>query len=199
MVADFLNLDQDNSVVVFCNSCKQSQHFSIELEKKLDMAKLDVDVLNINKSLDKINKFWPIRLFCDDCHSCQGQFCALVTTNALNVSIDKHSVSLQVSFEWRWDLFMYFQERGQGSQQEGIKSTCIFYGNLYLYVYLMGQLLTGCIHDKNEESSANNKVNEFNSAISPWKTNTREGRKKTYPLGPRSKRNLRTLSMNELQ
>ncbi len=60
IVADFLNSDQDSSVVVFCNSRKQSQHFSVQLEKKLDMAKLDVDVLNINVSLDKINKFWQI-------------------------------------------------------------------------------------------------------------------------------------------
>ncbi len=63
----------------------------------------------------------------------------------------------------------------------------------------MGQLLTGYNHDNNKEASANNEVNRFNSAISPWKTNTRLGSKKTYPLGPTSKCNLRTHTMNELQ
>ncbi len=57
MVADFLYQDQDSSVVIFCNFHKQSQHFSVQLEKKLDIAKLNVDVLNINKPLNKIDKF----------------------------------------------------------------------------------------------------------------------------------------------
>jgi hypothetical protein len=57
MVVDFLHQDQDSSVFIFCNSRKQSQRFSVQLEKKLDMAKLDVDVLNINRSLNKIDKF----------------------------------------------------------------------------------------------------------------------------------------------
>ncbi len=163
------------------------------------MAKLNVGVLNINRSLDQIDKYWQIGLFCDNCHSRQGQFCALVTNNASNVGIDKHSVSLQVCFEWPRDLLMYFQEHGRGSRWEGAKSTCIQYGNLYSYVYLMGQLLTGCNHDDSEEASANNEVNGFISAISPQKTNTRLGSKKTYPLRPTSMRNLRTRTVNELQ
>ncbi len=63
----------------------------------------------------------------------------------------------------------------------------------------MGQLLTRCNHDDNKEASANNEVNGFNSAISPQKTNTRLGRKKTHPLGPMSKHNLRTCTVNKLQ
>ncbi len=94
---------------------------------------------------------------------------------------------------------MYFQERRRGSRWEGAKSTCILYGDLASYVYLMGQLLTRCIYDDNEVASTNNEVNGFNSAISPQKTNTRLGSKKTYPLGPTSKRNLRTRRVNELQ
>jgi hypothetical protein len=183
MITDFLSRDQDKSVVVFCNSCKQSQHFSGQLEKKLEMAKLNVDVLDINGPLVKINKFWWIRLFCDHCHSCQGQFCALVTTNASNVGIDKHSMSLQVPLEWPWDLIMCFQEHGRGSCWEGAKIPCILYGDLDSYVYLMGQLLTRCNHDDNEEVSTNNEVNGFNSAISPQKTNMRLGSK----IPPRAK------------
>jgi superfamily II DNA helicase RecQ len=99
LVADFLQHNLDNSVVIFCNSRKQSRHFAVQLEKKLDLMKLSVDVVNINGSLDKIDKFWRIRLFCDDDHSCQGKFCALITTNASNVGINKHSVALQVRFE----------------------------------------------------------------------------------------------------
>jgi superfamily II DNA helicase RecQ len=58
IVAEFLQDNPDCSVIVFCNSRKQSQHFAKELEKKLDHKRLLVDVVNINGSLDKIDKFW---------------------------------------------------------------------------------------------------------------------------------------------
>jgi hypothetical protein len=74
VVAKFLQDNPDCSVIVFCNSRKQSQHFAIEFEKKLDHKRLSVDVVNINGSLDKIDKFWRIRLVCDDRHTRHGQF-----------------------------------------------------------------------------------------------------------------------------
>ncbi len=58
VVAEFLQDNPDCSVIVFCNSQKQSQHFAKKLEKKLDHKRLSVDVVNINGSLDKIDKFW---------------------------------------------------------------------------------------------------------------------------------------------
>jgi superfamily II DNA helicase RecQ len=96
MVTDFLQDNCNSSVFIICNSRKQSQHFSFHLSKKLDQLKLSIDVLNINGSLDKIDKIWRIRLFCDDCHCCQGHFRALVMTNASNVRTDKLSIALQV-------------------------------------------------------------------------------------------------------
>jgi superfamily II DNA/RNA helicase len=69
LVADFLQQNLDSSIVIFCNSRKQSQHFAVQPEKKLDLMKLSINVVNINGSLDKLDKFWRIRLFCDDCHS----------------------------------------------------------------------------------------------------------------------------------
>jgi hypothetical protein len=155
-------------VVIFCNSQKRSIHFSVQLETKLDQLKIPVDVLNINGSLDKIDKFWRIRLFCDDCHSKQGLFCALVMTSASNVGIDKHSITLQVRFKWPRDLLTYFQEQGGGSQLQGAKSMCIVYGDFSTYIYLMGQLLRKSHNDK-EEMSLANEVKGFNSAISPCK------------------------------
>ena len=65
VVTKFLQENPDCSVIVFCNSWKQSQHFAKELEKKLDHKRLSVDVVNINGTLDKIDKFWWIRLFCE--------------------------------------------------------------------------------------------------------------------------------------
>ncbi len=57
MVTNFLEQNPDCSVVIFCNSRQQSLHIAGQLEKKLDMKKLAVDVLNINGSLNKTNKF----------------------------------------------------------------------------------------------------------------------------------------------
>jgi hypothetical protein len=74
LVVDFLHCNPDSSVVIFCNSRKQSIHFWGQLEKKLDQLKLSIDVVNINGSLDKIDKFLHIGIFCDNCHNCQGCF-----------------------------------------------------------------------------------------------------------------------------
>jgi len=63
MVTSFLEQNPDSSVIIFCNSRQQSLHIASQLEKKLDMKKLAVDVLNINGSLDKTDKFWRIRVF----------------------------------------------------------------------------------------------------------------------------------------
>jgi hypothetical protein len=60
MVTEFLDQNHDSSVVIFCNSRNQSLHLSSHLIKKLDMVKLSVNVLNINGSLDKMDKFWRI-------------------------------------------------------------------------------------------------------------------------------------------
>ncbi len=59
-VAEFLQRNCDSRIVIFCNSKKQSQHIAIQLEKKLDLMKLSVDVVNINGALDKIDKFMRI-------------------------------------------------------------------------------------------------------------------------------------------
>ncbi len=90
----------------------------------MDLAKLAINVISINGSPDRTDKFWKILLFCDDRHSQQGRF-ALVTANAVNVGIDKHSITLQVRFEWPCDLLTYFQEQERGSHVQGIQSTCI--------------------------------------------------------------------------
>ena len=62
MVSNFLEEDPDSSVIIFCNSRQQSLHIASQLEKKLDIKKLAVDVLNINGSLDKTNKFWLVTI-----------------------------------------------------------------------------------------------------------------------------------------
>ncbi len=141
MVTEVLQFNHDSSVVIFCNSRKQLQHFSFHLDKKLDQAKLSIDIININGSLDKIDEFWRIRLFCDNRHSRQGQFRALVTTNASNVGIDTHSIAFQVQFEWPCDLLTYFQERGRGSLSQGVRSTCIVFADFASFIYLTRQLL----------------------------------------------------------
>jgi superfamily II DNA/RNA helicase len=64
-VARFLEDHLSDSAVIFCNSRWQSQHFCDRLEQKLNELKLNLDVIHINGSLHKIDKFWRICLFCD--------------------------------------------------------------------------------------------------------------------------------------
>jgi hypothetical protein len=153
MVTNFPEQNSNCSVVIFCNSRQQSLHIASQLKKKLDMKKLAVDVLNINSSLDKTDKFWQICIFCDNQHSCRGQFHALITTNALNVGIDKHSISLQVHFEWSRD------------RSQDMRSSCVLFADLVSYIYLMSQLIMTSQVDK-DTAVISNDVEEFNPAIS---------------------------------
>ena len=68
LVSEFLRDHPMKSAVIFCNSRHQSQHFRDHLECKLNELKLNVDVLHINGSLHKTDKFWRICLFCDEGH-----------------------------------------------------------------------------------------------------------------------------------
>jgi superfamily II DNA/RNA helicase len=199
LAADFLQSNPKSSVDIFCNSRKQSIHFLGQLEKKLDKLKLSVDVVNINGSLDKIDKFWRIQIFCDNRHNSQGSFRSLVTTNASNVGIDKHPILLQIHFEWPRDLLTYFQERGRGSQLQGVQSTFILYSDLSSYVYLRSKLFA--VGNKDDDTSPfGNVVDGFNSAILLGKINSAQpNQKKSYPLGPTVSHSLRERMKKELQ
>ena len=78
------------AATVFCNSRRQSQNFRDHLERKLNEMKLNVDIIHINGSLHKTDKFWRIRLFCNEGHIREADLRLLVTTNAANVGIDKY-------------------------------------------------------------------------------------------------------------
>ena len=198
VVAEFLQANPHCSVIVFCNSRKQSQHFAKEFEKKPDHIRLSVDVININGLLDKIDKFWCIRLFCDNRHTQHGQFRALVTTNALNVGIDKHSVALQVTFEWPRDLLRYFQERGRGSRCQSEPSTCIAYGDLPSNVYLRIQLFNVGNNVEDNVTSSTLDGDVYNLAISSRKQGQALPKKKTYPLSITARQTLHLRTQTEL-
>jgi superfamily II DNA helicase RecQ len=109
-------------------------------------------------------------------HSRRGQFRALVTTNASNVGIDKHSITLQVRFEWSRDLLTYFQERGRGSRSQGVTSTCILFADLASYIFLMSQLIMSS-QVAEDTAAISDDVDGFNSAISP----SRHGQQRQQP------------------
>ena len=91
----------------------------------------------------------------------------MVTTNAANVGIDKSQIALQVQFDLPRDLLTYFQERGRGSRQPGVRSTCVLYADLSSYVFLLCQLLHGSDHADITVEAQSGECEDFNSAISP--------------------------------
>ena len=201
MVTNFLEENPESGVVIFCNSRQQSLHIASQLENKLDMKKLAVVVLNINGLLDKTNKFWQICIFCDNRHSRRGQFFAIVTTNASNVGIDKHLISLQVCLEWSHDLLTYFQERGRGSRSQGMTSTCILFADLASYIFLMSQLIMSSQVAK-DTAAISADVNIFNSAIflsRHGQQRQQPDENKKYALGPTARQSLRKRTTSELQ
>jgi hypothetical protein len=95
-----------------------------------------------------------------------------------------------VRVEWPCDLLTYFQVRGRGSRSQGVRSTCIVFGDFASFIYLMSQLLMTSKQD-NSQSSCNDEVEGFNSVISPQKHGTmQQNATKTYALGPTGRCNL---------
>jgi superfamily II DNA helicase RecQ len=167
LVSEFLRDHTAKSAVIFCNSHHQSQNFWDHLERKLNELQQNVDVLHINGSLHKTDKFWRIRLFCDNGHIQEANFLVLATTNAANVGIDKSHIALQVRFDWPHDLLTYFQELGRGSRQPGVRSVCVLYADLSSYVFLLCQLVRGSKHSVVIDDNQSGQCEGFNSAISP--------------------------------
>jgi superfamily II DNA helicase RecQ len=187
--------------VVFCNSRKQSLKFWNNLERKLNEMKLNVDVIHINGSLHKTNKYWQICLYCNEGHIREADYHVLVTTNAANVGIDKSSIALQVRFKWPRDLLTYFQEQGRGSRQRGMKSICVLYSDVPSYVSLVYQLLCGDDNTTGDiaEAEGSGECEGFDSAILPQcqvrRANTSQH---DFALGPAAKKNLRARLLAEL-
>ena len=192
MIAEFIWANPMKSAVVFCNSRRQSQHFHDNLERKLNEMKLNVDIIHINSSLHKTDKFWRIRLFCDEGHIREANFWVLVTTNAANVGIDKSTIGHQVRFKWTRDLPTYFQEHGRGSKHRGVSSICILYPDLSSYAFLVFQLLREV--EKNGETKGvdTGECDGFNLAISSQRSRRRPSNttEHDFALGPTAEKAL---------
>ncbi len=120
--------------------------------------------------------------------------------NAANVGIDKSQIALQVQFDWPCNLLTYFQERGRGLHQPGVRSTCILHADLSSYVFLLCQLVRGSNHTDITINSQAGECEGFNSAISPRRppacpTNNSN---KDFALGPTAKKRLRDRCIKEL-
>ena len=201
LVSEFLRDHNVKSAVIFCNSCHQYQQFQDHLECKLNVLQLNVDVLHINGSLHKTDKFWRICLFCDEGHIQEANFRVLVTTNAAaNVGINKSHIALQVRFDWPRDLLTYFQERGRGSRQPGVRSACVLYADLSSYVFLLRQLVRGSEHRAVIDDNQSGQCEGFNSAISPQRAATRQANtsQEDFALRPTAKKRLRDCCIEEL-
>jgi hypothetical protein len=86
-------------VVLFCNSHPKSYHFSSELQKKLNLIQLDVDVFVINGALNKYERFWWIRVV-----NMSPKTSDLTSTNASNCGIYDSLIDFVVQFELPRDL-----------------------------------------------------------------------------------------------
>ena len=124
----------------------------------------------------------------------------MVTTNAANVGIDKSQIALQVRFDWPRDLLTYFQERGHGLRQHGVRSTCILYADLSSYVFLLCQLLRGSDHTDITVEAQSGECEGFNSAISPRRPPARPANtsQEDFALGPTAKKRLQDRCIEEL-
>jgi hypothetical protein len=124
----------------------------------------------------------------------------LVTKNAANVGIDKSQIALQVQFDWPRDLLTYFQERGHGLRQPGVRSTCVLYADLSSYVFLLCQLICGSEHTNITVESQSGECEGFNSANSPRRPTARPANTshKDFALRPTAQKRLQDCCIEEL-
>ncbi len=115
------------------------------------------------------------------------------------MGINKHSISIQIRFEWPRNLLTYFQEQGKGSCLQGVQSTCIVYSDLSSYVYLRSQLFA--VGNNNDNTSPfGDGVDGFNSVILPRKLNRAQpNQKKSYLFGPLARCSLQECTKKKLQ
>ena len=106
-------------------------------------------------------------------------------------AIDKSQIALQVRFDWPRDLLTYFQERGRGSRQRGVRSTCILYADLSSYVFLLCQLLRGSDHTDITVEAQSGECERFNSG----QANTSQ---EDFAFGPTAKKRLQDCCIEEL-
>ena len=195
---EFVTQDDEGSIVVFVNSRYRSMKYLQDIEKKLDEAMCDTNVLMINGQLQAEDKFHRIRIFCrdGDPELDDMTFRVLRSTPAANAGIDKSSIRRQFRFEWPRDLCTFFQEMGRGSR-DGNPSVCNVYGDLQSFEYIRSQTLLDSGDDDNDSTMASPVVG-INSALSPLRqvgeaaaataaggnTTTARPKSKKYKLGP---------------
>ena len=210
---EFVTQDDEGSIVVFVNSRYRSMKYLQDIEKKLDEALCDTNVLMINGQLQAEDKFHRIRIFCQDGddEDLEGMtFRVLISTPAANAGIDKASIRRQFRFEWPRDLSTFFQEMGRGSR-DGEPSICSMYGDLQSYEYIRSQTLLDS--DGDDDKTTPSPIVGINSALSPLRQvgeaaaaaaaggdSTTAGRKlKKYQLGPAARKKHRDRSAREIQ
>ena len=89
MVVEFLQKNRGKCVCIFVNTRFEAFHTSTYLEKNLDEASINTDVVLIHGHLEKNEKFWLVRLFFDGAHLEGISPDVLLSTSATNVGVDK--------------------------------------------------------------------------------------------------------------
>jgi len=174
-IAAYLQEHPDKSAILFCNSRFDSIKLAVMIEEKLDLtdSPVECDCLVVNGAQQREEKFHRVRIFCESTEVIEGMsFRALVSTNAINVGLDKETVDLVVRKAFPRDLATAFQERGRGSRKEGDPSVFHLHGSLSSYEFNIKCILEGEKGKDKEEENTPPEMVGLNSAISPMAKRT---------------------------
>lgn len=197
----------DDSVVVFCNSRTKSLHYLKLLEHKLNASHCGTDCIHIHGALHRMDKFMRIKLFCEarGMELNDMDFRCLLTTNASNVGIDKHSITRQIRDEIPRDLPTYNQEMARGSRVPGKASESHLYYDMKSYVLVKQQILTTKRDDEIVVPELGKEVLGFNSALSPLSKRAAaaatkaDAKRDKYPLSSARKKKLKVRQLREVE
>ena len=109
-VVEFVKNDDTHFACVFTGSKENSFHLVTALERNLDEAFLDVDVIHVHGGLRPPQKYVLIRIFCLKLTLSAISARILLATSAANVKIDNNLVLFILSLGRPRDLCTYFQQ-----------------------------------------------------------------------------------------
>lgn len=159
-------------IVIFVNTWTRAMHLTSQLEKKCNESELAVDILSLNSSLYKHNKFWRIQFFVTRAHR-------LANSNSTALSPPTARISASIITRYMtYSVFIFlticrlFSGEQTGSHERGRRSTTHLFVDLASYINLKRQINGADLSEDDDlraEDTEDLALVRHNSALTPLK------------------------------
>ena len=161
-----LNDNPNSYAAMYVNFKSETSKWAGKLERLLATALMSIDVLQINGDMDKVEKFFFIRLFTRAIANPLFLARVLVATAAANTGIDQEMLDFVLRVGLPRCIITALQERGRNARKEGMVGYFVVYTSWLLFIKLMSQVI---VEGAPEASEGGQSINTMIRAFSPLK------------------------------